>query len=307
MTLTRVERDESGDAIRYAHVAVDLDRTKRAATITVKAPSGAQPADAAAIAAAGASWWPLAMARELDDALLMLRTNELELGVLLLQTAGEPEHVLAVGRTLTDHADRWLVRETTGLLRRTFARLDVTSRSMYAVAGEGSCFAGLLYELALAADRVYMLALSDDGDVPQIVLDATNFGMFPAVNGNSRIASRFLGDPGAYDRAHGAVGRRYVAEDAVAAGLATVAPDDLDWDDEIRLALEERTSLSPDALSAMEANLRFPGDETLETKIFGRLSAWQNWVFYRPNSTGERGALKLFGSGSKPLFDQERV
>jgi benzoyl-CoA-dihydrodiol lyase len=296
--------DEIG--YHYRHVDVTFDRAARTATLLVRAPAEPQPTDAEAIVALGDAWWPLAMARELDDALLMLRTNELELGLLVLKTSGDADAVLAVDRTLVALRDHWLVRETIGLLRRTFARLDVTSRSMYAIAGEGSCFAGVLYEFAAAADRIYMLALSE-GDVPEIVLDDVNFGMLPAVNGHSRLETRFLGDPVAYDRAHAERGRRYGAEDAVDAGLATVAPDDLDWEDEIRLALEERASLSPDALTGLEASLRFPGDETLETKIFGRLSAWQNWVFYRPNSTGERGALKLFGTGSKANFDWERV
>jgi benzoyl-CoA-dihydrodiol lyase len=297
--------DDAG--YHYTHVDVRFDRAARTATLRVRAPQEPQPADAEAIVALGDAWWPLAMARELDDALLMLRTNELELGLLVLETAGDPNAVLAVDKTLVALREHWLVRETIGLLRRTFARLDVTSRSLYAIGGEGACFAGLLYELAAAADRVYLLALADDGDIPEIVLDEANFGLFPAVNGRSRLQTRFLGDPATYERLHAERGTRYGAEAAVDAGLATVAPDELDWDDEIRLAIEERASLSPDALTAMEASLRFGGDETLETKIFGRLSAWQNWVFYRPNSTGERGALKLFGTGSKAQFDWERV
>jgi benzoyl-CoA-dihydrodiol lyase len=296
--------DEAG--YHYRHVDVTFDRAARTATVLVRAPQEPQPTDAEAVVALGDAWWPLAMGRELDDALLLLRTNELELGLLVLKTSGDPDAVLAVDRTLLALRDHWLVRETIGLLRRTFARLDVTSRSMYAIAGEGSCFAGLLYELAAAADRIYMLALSE-GDVPQVVLNECNFGLLPAVNGRSRLATRFLGDDAAYGRALADRGRRYSAEDAVDAGLATVAPDDLDWEDEIRLAIEERAALSPDALTGMEASLRFPGGETLETKVFGRLSAWQNWVFYRPNSTGERGALKLFGTGSKSNFDWERV
>ncbi len=296
--------DDAG--YHYRHVDVTFDRAARTATVLVRAPQEPQPTDAEEIVALGDAWWPLAMARELDDALLLLRTNELELGLLVLKTSGEADAVLAVDRTLLALSDHWLVHETIGLLRRTFARLDVTSRSMYAIADEGSCFAGLLYELAAAADRIYMLALSE-GDVPQIVLDECNFGLLPAVNGRSRLATRFLGDDAAHERAQADHGRRYSAEDAVDAGLATVAPDDLDWEDEIRLALEERAALSPDALTGMEASLRFPGGETLETKVFGRLSAWQNWVFYRPNSTGERGALKLFGTGSKANFDWERV
>jgi benzoyl-CoA-dihydrodiol lyase len=239
----------------------------------------------------------------------MLRTNEPELGLLLLRTQGDPQAVLTVERTMRDGADHWLVRETTGFLRRALARLDVTSRSIYAVADRGSCFAGMLAELALAADRTYALALDDPdaADAPALALSAANFGPFPMVNGRTRLETRFDGDPAALARLRADAGRSYDAVDALDAGLVTVAPDELDWDDELRLAIEERAALSPDALTAMEANLRFPGAETAETKIFGRLSAWQNWVFYRPNSTGERGALKIFGTGSRPDFDQKRV
>ena len=295
--------DEAG--YHYRHVDVAFARDDRTATIVVRAPVGAQPQDVDDIVAAGDAWWPLAMARELDDALLMLRANERELGLLVLKTSGDLEAVLAIDRTLMEHAEHWLVRETLGLLRRTFARLDVSSRSLYAIVEAGSCFGGMLYELAAAADRIYMLDLPDGG--PQIVLDGLNFGLLPAVNGRARLRTLLLGQPAAYARAESEAGRRYAAADALAAGLITVAPDELDWDDEVRLALEERAALSPDALSGLEANLRFPGGETLETKIFGRLSAWQNWVFVRPNATGERGALKIFGTGSKPQFDWERV
>ena len=296
--------DERG--YHYEHVDVLFDREQRTATLTVRAPRTAQPEEPEAIVAAGDAWWPLAFARELDDAILMLRTNEPELGLLLLRTQGDAETVLAVDRALLAHRDHWLVRETIGLLRRTFARLDVTSRSLYAIVDQGSCFAGTLMELALAADRTYMLALDGDG-APAIALGEVNFGLYPVVNGLSRIDTRFEGDLPALNAAKATAGYRYRAQDALGAGLVTAAPDELDWDDEIRLAVEERASLSPDALTAMEANLRFPGPETLDTKIFGRLSAWQNWVFYRPNSTGERGALKIFGTGSRPDFDQERV
>jgi benzoyl-CoA-dihydrodiol lyase len=298
--------DERG--YHYDNVDVLFDREQRTATITVRAPRSAQPETPEAIVAAGDAWWPLALARELDDAILMLRTNEPELGLLLLRTEGDPDAVLAADKTLLVHGEHWLVRETIGLLRRTLARLDVTSRSLYAIVDRGSCFAGTLLELALAADRIYMLALPDDEEnAPTIALSAVNFGTYPVVNGLSRMDTRFDGDHSALAAAKAATGYRYRAEDALEAGLITVAPDDLDWDDEMRLAIEERASLSPDALTAMEANLRFPGPETLETKIFGRLSAWQNWVFYRPNSTGERGALKIFGTGSRPEFDEKRV
>ena len=308
IALRPLERTVDERGYHYRHVDVAFDRAARNAVLTVRAPQGAQPEEIEDVVALGDAWWPLAMARELDDALLLLRTNELELGLLVLKTEGDPEQVLAADRQMLELREHWLVRETIGLLRRTFARLDVSARSLYAVVDGGSCFAGLLFELALAADRTYMLALPDDeAAAPQVVLDDFNDGVLPMVNGRSRLATRFEGDAAALARLRGELGRRYAASGALDAGLVTVAPDDLDWEDEIRLAFEERAALSPDALTAMEASLRFPGAETLETKIFGRLSAWQNWVFYRPNSTGERGALKLFGTGSKPHFDRERV
>jgi benzoyl-CoA-dihydrodiol lyase len=305
ITLRPLERTIDADGYRYRYVTVSFDRAARTATLTVHAPQPDADNDLAAIEAAGDAWWPLAMARELDDALLLLRTNERELGLIVLRTSGDLEAVLAADRALVEHRDHWLVRETLGMLRRTLARLDVTSRSLYAVVDDGSCFGGVLYELAAAADRVYMLALDEGG--PQLALDALNFGPLPAVNARPRLETRLLGEPALYAAVQAEAGRRYDARAALDAGLVTVAPDDLDWDDEIRLACEERAALSPDALSGLEASLRFPGAETLETKIFGRLSAWQNWVFIRPNATGERGALKIFGSGSKPNFDWERV
>ncbi len=305
VALRPLQRTIDDGGYHYRYVDVTLDRATRIATLLVHGPAHGEASDLDAAVAAGDAWWPLAMARELDDALLLLRTNERELGLIVLKTHGGIDDVLAADRVLIDHADHWFVRETLGFVRRTFARLDVTSRSLYAVVDDGSCFAGLLYELAAAADRVYMLALEDGG--PQIALDALNFGPLPAVNARPRLQTRLLGDDAAYARARDEAGQRYTAEAAFDAGLITVAPDDLDWDDEIRLACEERATLSPDALSGLEASLRFPGGETLETKIFGRLSAWQNWVFIRPNATGERGALKLFGTGSKPNFDWERV
>ena len=297
--------DEAG--YHYTHVDVAFDRPGRSATVTLRAPEGDQPATPAAIQDAGDRWWPLALARELDDALLLLRTNELDLGLIILKTRGEAAAVLAADKAMLGHQDYWLVRETIGYLRRTFARLDVTSRSLYAVIDQGSCFAGLLYELALAADRIYMLALPEgDESPPELELDGFNFGLLPMVNGASRLQTRFLDDPATIARLEKLKGP-LTAEPALAAGLVTLAPDDLDWEDEIRLAIEERASLSPDALTGLEASLRFAGPETVWTKVFGRLSAWQNWVFVRPNATGERGALKVFGTGSKAQFNFERV
>ena len=321
--------DESG--YHYSQVDVEFDRAARTAAITIRGPQGVQPETMDAIHAAGDSWWPLAMARELDDAILMLRANESELGLLLLKTQGSIAPILQLDNILANSREDWLVRETVGLLRRTFARLDVSSRSMFAIIDQGSCFAGTLLELALAADRSYMLALpgAEDGAeneaqnaaengadnnaasaeeaTPKIALSAVNFGIFPMVNGRSRLETRFCGELGKISKLQAMLGRSLAAADAIELELVTLAPDDLDWEDEIRLAIEERASLSPDALTGMEASLRFPSAETTETKIFGRLSAWQNWIFVRPNATGEQGALKLFGKGSKAKFDRERV
>ncbi len=308
VALTRIEREDGADALRYANVSIDLDRAKRTATITVRAPRGDQPQDAAAIQAAGASWWPLAMARELDDAILHLRTNELELGTWVLKTEGEAEAVLAAGRTLLANRDHWFVRETIGMLRRTFARLDVSSRTLFALVEPGSCFAGLLAELAFAADRTYMLALPDDAaKAPSMQLDETNFGLLPLVDGQSRLARRFYADEGELGAARASIGTALDADAALRLGLVTAAPDDIDWDDEIRIALEERAAMNPDALTGLEANLRFGGPENMATRIFGRLTAWQNWIFQRPNAVGERGALKVYGTGEKAGFDFTRV
>jgi benzoyl-CoA-dihydrodiol lyase len=311
--LRAVDRKIDEHGYRYKHVDVAVDRGLRTVVLTVKGPEDFQPGTAEEIVAQGDTWWPLAMSRELDDAILMLRANEPECGLLLLKTSGDVHAVLACGATMMQFANHWLVRETVGFLRRTFARLDVSSRSIFAVIEPGSCFAGILFELALAGDRSYMLA-ADDGpeanenhSVPQIALDATNFKLFPTVTGETRLASRFGGQVEKLAELAKSSGRVLPASAALAAGLITVAPDELDWDDELRMAIEERCSLSPDALTGMEASLRFPGAESLETKIFGRLSAWQNWVFVRPNSTGENGALKLFGTGKKSRFDWERV
>ena len=308
IALTRLEREATDDAIRYEHVKVALDRDKRSATITVKAPTGTQPNAIAAIEAAGASWWPLAMARQLDDAILTLRTNELELGTWILKTEGDAAAVLAADATMLAHRDHWLVNETIGLLRRTFARLDVSSRSLFALIEPGSCFAGLLAELAFAADRAYMLALPDDAQkAPKLQLDELNFGVLPMVSEQSRLARRFYEEAAPLAAARASIGKALDADEAMKLGLVTAAPDDIDWDDEIRIALEERAAMSPDALTGLEANLRFNGKENMATRIFGRLTAWQNWIFIRPNATGDKGALKVYGSGEKAGFNFERV
>jgi len=306
--LNPLERKTDAHGYHYRHVDVLFDRAARTATLTVRAPEGAQPQSAEAIRAAGDAWWPLAMARELEDAILMLRTNELELGLVFLKTTGDAEAVLATDVMMLAHRGDWLVKETVGLLRRTFARLDVTSRSFYAILDEGSCFAGILFELALAADRSYMMALAEDADTaPHVALDGFNFGLLPMVNGNSRVQTRFAGNTEKLAALESVAGRKIGSTEALDLGLVTFTPDELDWEDEIRVAAEERACLSPDALTGMEASLRFPGAETIETKVFGRLSAWQNWVFVRPNATGENGALKLFGTGTKSKFNWERV
>ncbi len=308
VALTRLQREDSTEGLRYAHVAVDIDRTRRTATLTVKAPTGPQPADVAAIEAAGADWWPLAMARQLDDAILNLRTNELEIGTWLIKTEGDVQAVLASDATLLAHQDHWLVRETIGALRRTFARLDVSSRSLFALVEPGSAFAGSLAELAFAADRTYMLALPDDAArAPKLILNEFNFGLLPLVNDQSRLQRRFYEEVAPMEAARGAAGKPMDADAALALGLVTAAPDDIDWDDEIRIAIEERAAMSPDALTGLEANLRFASKENMNTRIFGRLTAWQNWIFNRPNAVGDKGALKVYGTGEKAGFDLNRV
>ena len=297
--------DEAG--YHYQHVDVTFDREARTATVKVSGPRGAQPKNVEEIHAAGDAWWPLAMARELDDAILMLRTNEPELGLWLIKTEGKIPAMLEVDSVLFEFRNDWLLRETIGMLRRTLNRLEVSSRSLYAIIDEGSCFAGTLFELALAADRSYMLALSDSSTTPKIAITNVNRGLLSVLNGLTRLGTRFLYDPESHSKLREYVDKYLDGPQAVELGLVTLAPDDLDWEDEIRIAIEERVSLSPDALTGMEASLRFAGNENLLTKIFGRLSAWQNWVFIRPNATGEQGALKIFGKGSKPKFDWERV
>ena len=307
--LPRLARTIGADRLAYTHVTVDIDRAKRTATFTVRAPQGSQPQDVDAIVATGAAWWPLAMARELDDAILSMRSNELEVGTWLLKTQGDAQAVLDADATLERCAGHWFVRETVGLLRRTLARLAVSSRSLFALVEPGSCFAGTLAELAFAADRSYMLALPDEpARAPSLTLhEGANFGRYPMVNGKSRLARRFHDEEGPLAAARATCGQPLDAEAALALGLVTAAPDDIDWADEIRIAIEERASLSPDALTGLEANLRFPGAETMETRIFGRLTAWQNWIFIRPNAVGDKGALKVYGTGEKARFNFDRI
>ncbi len=308
IALPRIERTDSADALRYEHVDVEIDRARRTATFTVTAPVGAQPTDVAGIEAAAAAWWPLAMTRQLDDAILSMRTNELDIGTWLLKTAGDAAAVLAADALLLKHQDHWLARETLGAMRRTFARIDVSSRSLFALVEPGSCFAGSLAELAFAADRTYMLALPDDAArAPKLTLGAMNFGPLPMVTDQSRLQRRFYDEAKAMHAAREASGRALDADQALALGLVTAAPDDIDWDDEIRIAIEERASMSPDALTGLEANLRFAGKENMATRIFGRLTAWQNWIFQRPNAVGDKGALKVYGKGDKAQFDLNRV
>ncbi|MEO0317445.1 MAG: hypothetical protein RL404_1122 [Pseudomonadota bacterium] len=306
--LTPLKRNFHDNGVDYEFVSVTIDRAARNATLTVKAPSSMQPTDIAGIEAAGVNWWPLQMARELDDAILHLRTNEIEIGTWLLKTAGDAQAVLACDQAMEANQSHWLVRETIGLIRRTFGRIDVSSRSLFALIDEGSCFAGTLAELAFAADRSYMLALPDTPEkAPALTLSAMNFGLLPMVTGQSRLARRFYEDEAQIAAAKAQVGQPLDADAALALGLVTSNPDDIDWADEIRMALEERASMSPDALTGMEANLRFNGKENMATRVFGRLSAWQNWIFNRPNAVGELGALKVYGSGNKSKFDFDRV
>jgi benzoyl-CoA-dihydrodiol lyase len=302
VVLGPLERSIGEHGLHYPWVTVEIEPDLRFATLTVTGPcSDELPATLAEIVAVGAGWWPLAMARELDDALLMLRANHHEIGTWVLKTSGEPDTVLACDATIAAHRDNWFVRETIGLLRRTLQRLDVSSRSLFAVIDESSCFAGSLFELVLAADRSYM---AESG--PHIALSTLNFCDLTMVNKRTRLATRFNDEAAAMALEQHA-GLRLDAAAALDLGLVTFAPDELDWEDEIRLAIEERASLSPDALSGMEANLRFAGGETVATKIFGRLSAWQNWIFSRPNAVGENGALKRYGSGGRARFDRERI
>ncbi len=305
--LTPLRRSVEPERIGYDHVTVEIDRARRSATIVIEGPSGEQPQQASAIRAAGAAFWPLAVARELDDAILHLRLNEGTIGTWIVRTRGDVEAVAAVDAVLHEQADDWLVREITLYWRRTLKRLELSARSCIALVDAGSCFAGTLLELALAADRSYMLDGPAADRAPRLRLTAMNFGPLTMSNGLSRLETRFLDDAERIDALRGHIDEDLDAKAADALGLVTFIPDAIDWDDEVRLAIEERASFSPDALTGLEANLRFPGPETLETKIFGRLSAWQNWVFQRDNATGEAGALRRYGSGQQPDFDWERT
>ncbi len=304
ITLDPLNPTVSDDGIRYTAVTLEIDREKRCATLTVSAPDGSEPSTPNEILAAGSRFWPLRAFRELDDALLRLRLNEPLIGTVIVKTRGAAEHVLAVDRTLAAHADHWLVREVIHHLKRTLKRMDLTARSFFALIEPGSCFAGTLFELALAADRSYMF---DNPEEPvAIALSAMNDGPLKMSNGLTRLETRFLSQPD-YPRELLDEGKSYGPQDALDAGLVSFAPDELDWEDEVRQAIEARAALSPDALTGMEANLRFPGPETMETKIFGRLTAWQNWIFQRPNAVGAKGALTAYGSQSRPEFDFNRT
>jgi len=308
VTLTPLHRVIEQDALRYRHVTVTIDRAARIASFVIKGPAGAQPTTITDIESAGADWYPLALARELDDAILSMRTNELDIGVWLLRTEGDIGAVAAMDSALLEHRSHWFVRATIGMLRRALSRLDVTSRSLFALVEQGSCFAGTLLELALACDRVYHLALPDDAaKAPNILVNDANLGLYPMATDQSRLGRRCYDAPDAINAVRGVMGQLLNADAAFRLGLVTSNPDDIDWDDETRLAIEERVSMSPDALSGLEANLRFNGKETLFTRVFGRLSAWQNWIFQRPNAVGERGALRVYGTGEKPGFDWKRV
>jgi benzoyl-CoA-dihydrodiol lyase len=313
ISLTSLQREETEHGIRYRHVEARFDREQGLVEITVHGPEGDLPDTVERVHELGAEFWPLAMTRELDDLILRLRANELELGTWIIRTKGDVEDALAFERIIAEHSkDDWLVNEIRHYFKRVLKRLDVTSRSLIALIEPGSCFAGALLELALACDRQYMLEgfLEDDaqeGAPAQIVLSESNFGTFPMGNGLSRMGSRFYGDDDHVAKLRQETGRRIEAAEAMDLGLVTDAPDDIDWEDEIRIMLEERASLSPDALTGMEANHRFVGPETMESRIFSRLTAWQNWIFVRPNASGPDGALRRYGTGRKADFDRKRV
>jgi benzoyl-CoA-dihydrodiol lyase len=307
VALTPLKRTIDAAGLHYEYVDVQWNREARTATITVRTPESVTEDNLERAFAAGATWWPLQMARELDDAILTLRTSELDLGLWIIKTAGNPDAVLASDEFILQHKENWFVREVLGMMRRTFARIDVTSRSIYAIVEPGSCFAGTMLELALAADRSYMRDTQEGESAASIMLSEMNFGPLPMVNKISRLAARFYNDEAQMTRLRGEMGKKLSAREALDAGLVSGAPDDLDWEDEIRQAIESRAAQSPDALTGLEANLRFGPGETLETRIFGRLSAWQNWIFIRPNAVGANGALKVYGTGAPVKFNWERV
>ena len=308
IALPPLQRQVTEDAISYRHVRMELDREARRATLTIFGPS--EVPNALTVHHLGADFWPLAMARELDDAILHLRFNEPDLGTIVFRSEGDRDAVIGIDILLDQLADDWFGREIRLLLKRVFKRIDVTSRSLFTLIEPGSCFAGFLAELVFAADRSFMFVGARSGDnrgAPMLCLSSDNFAAYPMANGLSRLGTRFIGEPDTLARTEKAVCEPLLAEDAEALGLVTAAYDEVDWDEEIRLMLEERASFSPDALTGLEANLRFAGPETMETRIFGRLTAWQNWIFQRPNAVGETGALKRYGSGRRPDFDPARV
>jgi benzoyl-CoA-dihydrodiol lyase len=310
IALAPLKRERSADAVEYGAVSVEFQRDARLATITLRGPDARPPASVDAMVEQGAAFWPLELARELDDAILDVRANEFDVAVILFKASGDPAQVLAYDRFLDANKDHWLAREIRNLWKRALKRVDLTSRSLVALVEPGSCFAGTLAELVFASDRSYMLIGKLEGDnkpPATLALADVNFGAVPMCNGLSRLASRFLADPADVDKAKAETGKMLDAETAQDLGLVTFALDDIDWEDEIRVFLEERASFSPDGLTGLEANLRFGGPETMESKIFARLTAWQNWIFQRPNAVGEEGALKRYGSGQKPTFDTRRV
>ena len=310
VSLTPLEREIGEDFLRYPHLTVDIDRNLGVAAFTVKAPEADAPKDAKEIARQGDKFWPLALAREIEDAILHMRLNELPIGVWEIKSEGSPQRVLAYDKLMQSNKDHWLVREILSYWKRTMKRLDVTSRTLITLAEPGSCFVGFLAEMMFASDRSFMFIGTGEGDnrpEAKLILTESNFGPFPMPNGLTRLETRFLGEPESYEAAKGRQGEELDGEAANELGLVTESYDDIDWDDEVRIMIEERASFSPDGLTGMEANLRFAGPETMETKIFGRLTAWQNWIFQRPNAAGAEGALKKYGTGVRPDYDKERV
>jgi benzoyl-CoA-dihydrodiol lyase len=310
IALNPLNRKIGENRITYDHVSVEYERQSGIVNLTIHAPDGDLPIDLESIHAAGANYWPIAMARELDDAIMHLSFNELELGTWVLRTQGEADQITIIDQTLIQHQEHWLVREIILNIKRVFKRLDLVSRSLVTLIEPGSCFAGTLLELVFAADRSYMLDGTFEGgnEVPAMLRSTEmNFGPLPMCNELTRLQTRFLNDPEHVENVRAEIGKDMDAVFADELGLVTFIPDDIDWEDEVRIAIEERASFSPDALTGMEASLRFAGPETLETKIFGRLTAWQNWIFQRPNAVGEQGALKLYGTGKQASFDKKRV